>query len=238
MKPKTLDERAVRGAAEEAAKMYRWAMLALVVMACLKLLTLMQGRIAWYALLQEGVALAAGGLPVLMERLRLGLWGERDEALTELLHLVRAKAFRRMFRVAVAAMILFMVFDRDNAPMCSFTGYTLLLMHNHLLTQCRNNGWLHGLYGRPPKGWAALLQGLVIFAGMTVFVLGAGWLMDRETPGTGEIVSVMIFSALVSVGGVCGGRREYRDSQQVADEVLRAAQRCSAGEEPDDVEAQ
>lgn len=218
--------------------MYRWAALALVVLAVLKVLTLMQGRIAWHALLQEGLALAGGGLLVLIERIRLGLWGEMDEALTELLHLARAKAFRLMFRVAVAAMLLFMVFDRDNAPMCSFTGYTLLLMHNHLLTQCRNNGWLHGLYGRPQQGRAALLQGLVIFAGLTAFVLGASWLMDREAPGTGEIVSVMIFSAMVSVGGVCGGRREYRDSQQVADEVLRAAQCRSEREEPDDVEAE
>ncbi|MBR3765482.1 MAG: hypothetical protein IKK57_13150 [Clostridia bacterium] len=91
---KMRDERAVRGAAEEAAKMYRRAVLAVLIMGAFKVLVWMAGRSSWYPLLAEGLALLLGGGVVMVQRIRLGLWGEMDAPMTEMLHIARANGLQ------------------------------------------------------------------------------------------------------------------------------------------------
>lgn len=234
MKKVMRDERAVRGAAELAAGMYRWALLGLAGMGVLDGLLWRAGRITWHPLLLVVLALTAGISVVLAQRIRLGLWGGMDDALRELLHIARAKGFRWMFRLTAAGMLLGMLLDHANAALYQLPGLLLALLRSHVLTRCRQNGWLHGLMERPPEGKQALLWGLLMAAGLTAFVLGAGWFIEKKPPETGDVLFVLAFAALVFVSGAYGGRKEYRDSEQAADMVLHGAEARASREEKDD----
>lgn len=234
MKKAMRDERAVRGAAEVAAGMYRWALMALAGMGVLDGLLWMAGRSPWHPLLLEALAGSAGVAVVLGERLHLGLWGDMDEAMMELLRVARAKGFRLMFWLTAAGMLLGMLFDHANAALYQLPGLTLALMRSHVLTRCRQNGWLHGLQERPAEGKKAFLRGLLKAAGLTAFVLGAGWFIEKKPPETGDIVFVLVLAALLSLSDVYGGRKEYRDSEQAADMVLQGSEARARREEKDD----
>ena len=231
---KMRDERAVRGAAEEAAKMYRRAVLAVLIMGAFKVLVWMAGRSSWYPLLAEGLALLLGGGVVMVQRIRLGLWGEMDAPMTEMLHIARAKGFRTMFRVTAAAMILGFIFDNANSLLYYLTALTLAMMNNHLLAECRNNGWLHGLKETPQEGWRAIAFGILGAVCFAAFVLGACWFVEKKPPETGEIVYVAVFAAVICLDSVYATRKEFRDSQRAADEVLRGAERRAEREESDE----
>lgn len=238
MKQTMRDERAVRGAAELAAGMYRWALIVLAGVGVLDGLMWMAGRITWHPLLLEALALTAGVAVVLAQRIRLGLWGGMDDAMRELLHIARAKGFRWMFWLTAAGMLLGMLLDHANAALYQLPGLTLALLRSHVLTQCRQNGWLHGLTERPPEGKRALLRGLLTAVAFTAFVLGAGWFIEKKPPETGDVVFVLVFAALVFVSGAYGRRKEYRDSEQAADMVLRGAEARASREEKDDEETE
>lgn len=220
MMKQTHDERAVRGANALGAKLYLWALGLLGLLAVLKLAL----GYVWPGLLVEGAALMAGLLTVLVQRIRLGLWKTADDALCELLTEARARAFRVMWAVAIAVMLLGMVLDGGNMFLYQLPGLLIAQMHNSLRSQCVQNGWYHGLTRKPRSGLALILELLAIFAGITTLVLGLGWLVTGTLPDAWEIGLTAMLAAYCAASRVHWAHMAYRDSNRAADEVVKGAE--------------
>lgn len=210
------DERAVRGAAEVAAGMYRWAVLGLAALAALTLT-----RFEWYKALPEMAALAAGCGLVLIRRIRSGLWGRLDEPMKELLTLARAKAFDVMGWTSVVAMLLGFILD-DGIFLYQTPCLLLSLMRSHVQDRCIREGWLHGLLPRSPKGRAAIVRAVVIFLIGTAAMLGIFWLRERATPEPWVIIMSVAVMALIALSSLSD--KAMRESEEAGDAILLCAQ--------------
>lgn len=225
MKQTMHDERALRGAAEEGAKAYLWAMALLSVLLALKALALAHGRCTCPGLAMEALAIPMGAALVLVQRIRFGLWGRLDEPLTELLQSARSRAFEWMHLLCAVVMLLGIVFDPVNRALHQMSGCIMLLVNSQRHSVCVRKGYHHGLTARPQQGRKDLLKMLVVFALLVGIILGGHWLMEHKPLEVWEIIMVAILAALVAVSAVRGAHKEYRASEQAADEVLRGAER-------------
>lgn len=234
MKQWTQDERAVRGAAELAAKMYVRALVALGIMLAVKVLMIALGWYGWLILLAEAVTLPVGIGAVLVRRIRLGLWGRMDDVMHELLHRARGKAFRLMYWTTYGTAFLGLFLNLDNffmylLPLQVFSG-----MSSHVRDQCVRAGWYHGLF-RPVKRKTAIIQvvlGTFAVVGLTVVL---SWVGYGEMP---PLVFVIVMLALLLPLAIVGTRdiaKPFQDSEIAADAQLhgeeRRAERGEANEE-------
>lgn len=234
MKQWTQDERAVRGAAELAAKMYVRALVALGIMLAVKVLMIALGWYGWLILLTEAVTLPVGIGVVLVRRIRLGLWGRMDDAMQELLHRARGKAFELMCWTSLGAAILGFILLPKYWSMCQLPAMMLSFMHSDVREQCVRAGWYHGL-ARPMKRKTAIVQAvLVVFAlvGLTVVQSWVGY--GERMPLVVVIVVLALLLPLVIVG-TRNISKPFQDSEIAADAQLhgeeRRAERGEADEE-------
>ncbi|MBR3765480.1 MAG: hypothetical protein IKK57_13140 [Clostridia bacterium] len=228
------DERAVRGAAEEAAKMYWWAVGVLALLLGIKLLMVAKLESHLLILLVEAVTLLLGIGSVLAQRVCLGLWRHMDDALSELLIRARARAFGLMGPVSVVMMVVGYILDFEAYFWYSTPALAISLMRSHVGSRCVKAGWLHGLQRRPPRGKKAIVPGLLSAAAFVCFMLLVHWLKERCAPDAFTMSITLIFAAVIFLTWVLGTRKEFDESEWVAEVKLRAAERMAEREEPDE----
>lgn len=232
MKQKMRDERAVRGAAEIAAGLYPWAIGALAGVAVLTLLL----RSGWLTLLMVEAPLLLGCGLVLVQRIRCGLWGRLDEAMAELLNLARAKAFDLMGWTSVIMMMLGFIVDERNMFLYLAAALALSRMRSHVQKRCIEEGWLHGLVARTPRGRAVILRALAIFLIGTAVLVGLCWLREGAFPDVRLVVLSAVMMALAALGSLSD--KSMRDSEAAADAVLHGVERRAEREARNDLDAE
>lgn len=231
---KMRDERAVRGAAELAARMYWWAVGVLALLLGLKLLMVVNQKSHWLILLVEAMTLLLGVGSVLVQRIRLGLWGRMDDALKELLIRARARAFDWMGLVAAVMMIIGYILDFEAYFWYTTPVLALNLMRSHVNSRCVKEGWLHGLQRRPPRGKKAIVPGLLGAVAIVCFMLIVYWLRERRAPDVFTMSFTLIFAAFIFLVCVFGSRKEFDESEAIADARLRVAERLAEQEASDE----
>lgn len=232
------DERAVRGAAALAAKVYWWAIAVMAALLAVKLLT----RAPLQTMLVEAVAFLLAAVVVLPQRIRYGLWGKPDEAMTELLNLARARAFNLMGWSSLATMILGYLLDDSRSFYLYQTPCLMFsLMRHYVEDRCIREGWLHGVTPRSPRGWAAILRAAAIFLIGTAAMLGLYWLKAGQRPDTWMTVMAVALMALLAASSLSD--RSMRQSEAAADRELQGVEwlaewtaRQKKGEHADETE--
>ena len=235
---KMRDERAVRGAAELAARMYWWAVGVLALLLGIKLVMIVKQESHWIILLVEAMTLLLGVGSVLVQRIRLGLWGRMDDALKELLIRARARAFGLMGPVSAVMMVVGYILDFEAYFWYTTPALALSLMRSHVSNRCVKEGWLHGLQRRPPRGKKAIVPGLLGAVAIVCFMLLAYWLKERCLPDVFTMSFTLIFAAFIFLACVFGSRKEFDESEAIADAKLRVAERLAEREVPDNVGAE
>lgn len=238
MNRKMRDEWAVRGAAQEAAKMYFLALAVLGVMAAVKLFLILCFGESWLLLLVELTAIPLGLAMVLAQRIRFALWGRLDEAMTEVLNFTRARAFDLMCKASILMMILGFILEERDFFWHQLPCLALNMMRTRLHDRCVKNGWLHGLMARSKEGKAAIIRAALIFSVGTAFLTGVLWLKNGKLPETGMIVFGAVLMALAAIASLYGNVKDIHESEAYADAILRCEERRAEREEPDDVEAE
>lgn len=228
------DERAVRGAAELAARMYWWAVGMLAVLLGIKLWMVAKQESHWIILLVEVMTLLLGVGSVLVQRIRLGLWGRMDDVLKELLIRARALAFGLMGPVSVVMMVIGYILDFEAYFWYTTPALAISLMRSHVSSRCVKAGWLHGLQRRPPRGKKAIVPGLLSAAAFVCFMLLVHWLKERCAPDAFTISLTLIFAAVIFLTWVLGTRKEFDESEWAADELLRGVERRAEREASDE----
>lgn len=238
MNRKMRDERAVQGAAAEAAKMYFLALAVLGVMAAVKLFLILRFDQKWIALLVEITAIPAGLAMVLAQRIRYALWGRMDAPMTEVLNMARARAFDAMCKLSILMMILGFVLEDREFFWYQLPCVVLNWMRSHLLDRCVKNGWLHGLVARSKKGKTAILRALAIFVFGTAFLTGVLWLKNGKMPEVSLIVFGAVLMALAAIASLFGNLKDMNESEAYADAILKCEERRAEREAGDDAETE